>query len=42
MDKIIKEKEENTCEKCGEETGILAVGDESYDYCKKCNWTTHY
>ena len=29
------------CEKCGEETGVRFVGDESYDYCSSCNWVTH-
>lgn len=33
--------EENNCEKCGQETGVKLVGDESYDYCEDCNWVTY-
>ena len=29
------------CEKCGEETGVKTIGDESYDWCSECNWATH-
>ena len=29
------------CEKCGEETGVKMVGDESYDYCEDCKWVTN-
>lgn len=29
------------CEKCGEETGNSLIGDESYSYCRECNWVTH-
>ena len=29
------------CEKCGEELGDKLLGDESYDYCRDCNWITH-
>lgn len=29
------------CERCGGETGSRLVGDESYNYCKDCNWVTH-
>lgn len=28
------------CEKCGEELGSKMVGDESFNYCKECNWVT--
>ena len=28
------------CEKCGEETGVKFVGDESYDVCPECGWIT--
>ena len=34
-------EEENTCEKCGEETRAKLIGDESYDYCLECNRFTH-
>lgn len=33
-------KETKECEKCGGELGTKLVGDESYDYCKECNWIT--
>ena len=36
-----KEYNPKECEKCGEEIGILAVGDETYDYCKRCHWIIH-
>ena len=36
-----RETEGTNCEKCGEETGVKYVGDESYDYCNACNWVTH-
>jgi len=29
------------CEKCGQEVGHKTIGDESYNYCKDCNWVTH-
>ena len=29
------------CEKCGEKTITKLVGDEVYDYCLTCDWTTH-
>ena len=30
-----------SCERCGEETSNRMVGDESYNYCKDCNWITN-
>lgn len=39
--KIKVEDEEVLCEKCGEPTTHKLVGDEWYDYCKNCNWTTN-
>lgn len=33
--------EEIKCEKCGEETGIKSVADESYNYCESCNHITN-
>lgn len=30
--------EENTCEKCGGETGDKLAGDESYKKCSDCGW----
>jgi len=35
------EEEHPKCEKCGEETRTQTVGDESYNYCPTCKWTTH-
>ena len=29
------------CEKCGEETSNRMVGDESYNFCRECNWVTN-
>jgi len=28
------------CEKCGKETSVKLVGDESYDYCSECDHAT--
>lgn len=35
--------EEHTlvCEKCGGETGVFSIGDESHDKCRDCGWITN-
>lgn len=35
------EKKVVECEKCGEETTQKTTGDETYNYCKECNWVTN-
>lgn len=37
----IKVEDETACEKCGEPTTSKLVGDEWFDYCAACNWTTN-
>ena len=37
----IKIKTPSYCEKCGEETSGKLFGDEIYEYCENCNWTTN-
>ena len=44
MEEKLKELEKSIeCEKCGEEIGQnqTLIGDETYSYCKGCNWITH-
>lgn len=36
-----KEEKPKKCEKCGEETSVKVVGDETYDYCEDCNYITN-
>ena len=36
-----KEQKIDECEKCGGETGVKLIRDESYDYCSDCNWMTN-
>ena len=38
---LLDEVNTKDCEKCGEPVGVKLVGDESYDYCKDCNWITN-
>ena len=37
----LESKDIKVCEKCGGETGVTMVEDESYDYCQACKWVTH-
>ena len=38
---MFPKEETPTCEKCGEEAGTKMGGDESFVYCRECNYITY-